>query len=404
MSIKVVWNPSLEADIHSYRVEKSTTGLGGTYSSLATILHNLSGANYDSVLGKFFYEDAGGAPTDWYRLVAIDIALNESPPSAPFQPTATVPPPWSVSPVDIYVKDDSVSAAPIQNAKVGIYDPVTFDLVANEFTDSTGRAAFLLTSTVSPGAPYEVRVFKAGVRFTNPSAIKVIEPPPTGATNRFDVVGTVVFAVYPPSSDPRTCRCTGYFLTMGNRPMANVYVRVSTVADVPVPKLVYGGLIPQERMEARTNAEGKVSFDLIRGGEFFVTWGGEEDETRRIVVPNSAASNLIDLIHPAPTEFQWDPADAPGNTVSVAAGVDKPVHGLLLFTSGQTTKLEFASFITATTSDEGVATVLLASDGVMIHGTGTGTCTISLAVRPDLQPNRVPAIPFTYSPLTVTIP
>lgn len=81
MANRITWLPSSDPDIYSYRVERSTTELG-TYTVLATIVHNLSNpAVYDSAIGKFFYIDSTGVSGNWYRLTAIDTFAQESIPS-----------------------------------------------------------------------------------------------------------------------------------------------------------------------------------------------------------------------------------------------------------------------------------------------------------------------------------
>jgi uncharacterized phiE125 gp8 family phage protein len=85
MANRVTWIPSTEADIASYRLESAATE-AGPFATLATITHNLADPSvYDTAAGVFFYEDAAGALTTWYRLIAIDSTANESQPSTPFQ-------------------------------------------------------------------------------------------------------------------------------------------------------------------------------------------------------------------------------------------------------------------------------------------------------------------------------
>lgn len=83
MSVRITWAPSTDDDIAEYELQRAASQ-GGTYTTIATIEHDLEGANYSA--GKFFYDDAGGSGTSWYRLRAIDAAEQASPWSAAFQP------------------------------------------------------------------------------------------------------------------------------------------------------------------------------------------------------------------------------------------------------------------------------------------------------------------------------
>lgn len=80
MSNTVYWLPSTDSNIKEYDVARSTA-MAGPWTPLATVTHAIPGANWDAGASKFFYVDAGGNPTDWYRLIARDTSLQVSPDS-----------------------------------------------------------------------------------------------------------------------------------------------------------------------------------------------------------------------------------------------------------------------------------------------------------------------------------
>lgn len=90
MSARITWQPSTDADIASYDLERASS-VGGPWSLLANILHNLSGPNWDTENTVFFYVDALGTENTYYRLTAIDSAGQRSPVSAPFQAAGAAP-------------------------------------------------------------------------------------------------------------------------------------------------------------------------------------------------------------------------------------------------------------------------------------------------------------------------
>jgi hypothetical protein len=69
MSNRIAWLPSTDINISYYDVYRGPT-ITGSWSFLATIPHNLSGANFND--GFFFYNDAPGVLSDYYRLDAVN--------------------------------------------------------------------------------------------------------------------------------------------------------------------------------------------------------------------------------------------------------------------------------------------------------------------------------------------
>lgn len=91
---RITWLPSAEADAAQYNLQRAPTATG-TWSDLATVAHDTGDAGvYDATSGRFFYVDATGSASDWYRLNVEDSLAQVSEWSAPFQvdvdPTAPV--------------------------------------------------------------------------------------------------------------------------------------------------------------------------------------------------------------------------------------------------------------------------------------------------------------------------
>jgi hypothetical protein len=304
-------------------------------------------------------------------------------------------------PVDIYVKDDSPFTNPISGVFVSVLDPTTFVVVASATTDVTGRAAFVIPGAVTPGTPYEARFFKLGVRFANPKQILVEDPPVT--TNKFDMSGTLL--VLPAATDPRVCRCTGRFVSFSNTPIANATVRFMALVDAgyQVPKVVDGNLVSAEAYTARTNADGFLSLDLIRGAQYYITFSGEDDTVWNICVPDRASVNLIELIHPAPVQLKWDPTEAPLNAVSVHVGQTKVVHFTLVYSDYEETGVGAAKWIKFINSNDALASVGFSSGTVSVEGIAVGVVNVTTEMLSDLKPVRVPAYNVVAPTLVVTV-
>lgn len=302
---------------------------------------------------------------------------------------------------DIYVKDDSLASNPIVGAVVSVLDTATLIEVAQGVTSPLGKASFLLPGSASPGTPYEVRVYKLGVRFLNPFQILVEEPAVT--TNAFDVTGTALSI--PASTDPRTCRCTGRFMNFSNLPIAGATVRIMALAypGSQVPKTVDGNLISAETMETHTDSDGKISLDLLRNGEYRITFSGEDDVIWRIKVPDRPSMNLIDMIHPQPFGIVWDQTQAPGNAVSLNVGVSKQVDFTLTLTDYNTVTDEATNYVKIMNSDASIIDVSVFHNQVFISAKSPGTAQITFETVDNLTPAQIPPASLTYTALSVTV-
>lgn len=304
---------------------------------------------------------------------------------------------------NIFVKDDSISPAAILGVVVNIYDSSTFALVATATTDSAGRAAFVLPGAASPGVTYEVRLFKLGVIFQNPFRVQVIDPLGMGQTNNFDVSGTLLTLA--PATDPRCCRCTGRFLDLQNRPMVNRLVRFSSRGEFQKPAVLDGNMIADSSLELRTDSNGFVVADLIRGGEYWVMFAGDEDETWEVNVPDRTSMNLVDLIHPQPVSLSYDATLAPGNAITVPHGPDNQV-GVpvsLLFSDFHEETVNVAQFVTFTNDHDDIVQAEFSAGKIFLTGMQPGVAHITAALMPDLKPYRLPDYMLSAPTLVVTI-
>jgi hypothetical protein len=84
MSVTITWAPSTDTDVARYEIERAPAS-SGPWVDAASIDHNFAGANYAK--GRFFYEDAAGVLSDWYRIRAIDVLEQASEWSDPYQAT-----------------------------------------------------------------------------------------------------------------------------------------------------------------------------------------------------------------------------------------------------------------------------------------------------------------------------
>lgn len=305
--------------------------------------------------------------------------------------------------VDIFLKDDSNSPSPIQSAIVSVYDPDTMALVSQATSDSNGRAAFSLPGAADPGTSYEVRVFKLGVIFANPFMIAVLEG--AGEENQFDLSGTLL--TLPAATDPRVCRCTGKFSGFSNTGLPNISLRVSALvpSGTQSPKVVDGNMIASDSTVYYTDADGFVTVDLLRGGQYYVTFSGEEDAVWPITVPDRSSVNLVDLIHPVPISLTWNQDDAPSNTISVAVGEYKTVRYSALLTDYREvgTDNNLDSVIKIWNSNADVMDVAAGDALIVVFGKLAGSGYVTATIVGTLTPIVLPTPTLVVAPLSVTV-
>lgn len=299
-------------------------------------------------------------------------------------------------PANIFVKQGSEAVAGVE---VQLFDPALNGLfVASATTDADGRAAFLV-----PGNTYEARFFKVGARFSNPKRLIVMEPVTPPDTNDFDMQAFLVGDFGIPAN-PRLCRCVGRMLNYSGQPVRDAVVRVSTDAYLlrKSPKVVDGNLIAPERMETRTGEDGFFVLDLLRTGEYFITFSGETDKLWNLKVPDLPACNVTDLIHPHPVQMSWG---VTGNDLSVAIGATTDLPISMLFSDDIIRSSELYNWVEFTNSDPDVIDVIFFSGSTLrVTGKKAGTASITPNIKADLFPVRLPAYSLgDVAPMNITV-
>jgi hypothetical protein len=308
--------------------------------------------------------------------------------------------------VDIFVSSTEVVPAPIVGAVVSVYDMATGVVLAGQATtDADGLAAFSLPGG-DPSKIYEVRAYKQGVVFGGYKRIEVVEPLPTGAPqnfNTFDVTGNIM--TLPVATDPYLCRCTGRFVNFSNQPIFGATVRIITKVDpgMQTPKVLNGSMVSAEVADLKTDANGFVTVDLPRGGEYYITFSGETDSLWNFKIPEQASANLIDLIHPAPVLAIWDQDVAPGDAITVQVGETVDVPLTVRFSDYEEKTESLSQWILLMNSSDSVVTLEFDGSVARLTGLASGAAVVTVEGKPEAYPSRVPPITTLPTPLMVTV-
>jgi hypothetical protein len=261
-----------------------------------------------------------------------------------------------------------------------------------------------------PPVDYTIRMSKTGVAFDGslgddsktPQAIEVYSPPalaPTG-TNAFQVQGQTF--VRPVATDPRLCRCSGFFRDLAGRPLANLDLHFigSCMNDGQAPYspfVVDGNAVLQGgQIITRTDRNGYLEIDLYKTGEYSVLLQGLETDLRRVIVPDQPSANLVYLLFPVVVSIVFDP-DPVALLVNGYVDVDVTV----LTSDGRTLDIVDGDVL-FTSNDTSVASVQIVNGKLRVMGVAAGSTTVK-AERADTSIVTIPSEPSSYSPLAVTV-
>lgn len=313
--------------------------------------------------------------------------------------------------VRVYAVDEVGDA--LSGVLVRAYDDLGA-LVTQNTTALVGVEAYceLALDGNNPPEEYTIRLSKTGVAFDGtlgddsktPQSISVYSPEalaPVTGTNNFQVQGQTF--TLSAATDPRLCRCSGFFVDASGRPLENLDIHFIPVcynedqSDF-FPLIVDGYAVMGDKILTRTDEDGYLEVDLFRTAEVSALVQGLEHSRRIIKVPDSASVSLINLLFPVVTEVTFGT-----NPVTIAVDAYVDIVLTILSSDGQTldaTDLD----VTFTSSDTGVATVQLQTDTGLLRvmGVASGATTIT-AARADDTIVTLPEEPVTYTPLVVTV-
>lgn len=286
----------------------------------------------------------------------------------------------------LLVLNDDPDATPISDVVVRVFDAAGTFFQTQGITDSDGRVAFTLLSSLT----YQLRFFKDKVSLRQPVAIVVSEVP---GENIWTTRGHVYEP--PEAVHPRLCRCSGFFKNLDNSPAREHVVHINSIFD---PLLFEGNAMLTEKLMARTNDDGYVEFDLVRGGQYSVTVEGFEDTQRILTVPNAPSANLPDLMFAVVDHVDFTP---PGPWV-LAQGERLIVTPRVWTSDGRVLPGIASQDVQWSTSDSHVAAVCYAGDMLELRAMEPGVTELR-CVRTDLSIVRIPNTAIRGVPQAITV-
>jgi hypothetical protein len=314
--------------------------------------------------------------------------------------------------VKFYVKDQN--SDPILGVLVRVFDLTGTTFITQDYTVDVGgdAVAEVTLDGDDPPSGYTIRASKAGVAFDgalgdsnkSPQLVEIYSPAalaPTGK-NDFDLVGETF--TRPVATDPRLCRCSGFFKDITGQPLPNLEM---FFINQFAPAIVDGDGVLGSKVELRTDADGYAQLDLYRGAEYSVMvqslQAAEADDTgaivfpRHIVVPDQSSINLLNLLFPVVDEITFTP-----DPVTMSVGDYLDVTTVVKATDERTLVGTGCEDVIYESSDTDVVTVSVEQDKLVLYAVGAGTAEIT-AVRKDQTIVSIPATTIAGQPLSVTV-
>jgi hypothetical protein len=182
MGIKITWAPSGEADIASYNLERTDNLTPPSWTLLVNVPHNLVGPNFDVPNNVFWYLDATGDTTKYYRLISIDTVNQLSVPGMPFQAVSSAPALPNVVKMDHNyptpgnLRYQTQGGSPVEAAIIRIWKKSDFDAGNTDaplaITMTNAQGNWVNPISLTTGFTYTVQFFKEGLY--GPDKVEVV--------------------------------------------------------------------------------------------------------------------------------------------------------------------------------------------------------------------------------------
>jgi hypothetical protein len=290
----------------------------------------------------------------------------------------------SFEPVDVHVADSV--GDPVEGVLVKVYDPTGTTFYSQAISGADGIASFLLETL-----DYSMRFYKFQVGFSQPQLFTVLAAP---EVNAFNVLAELF--EMPIATDPRLCRCSGFFRDMTGAP--SKWLDMHIIPEFEPIVLDDAAIITGER-HVRTDENGYVQVDLIRGGNYYVNIEamGASYLRRLCQVPDQASANLPDMLFPVVERVVFDP-----DPISVAVDAELEIYPTVYDSAGRPLTGSGSTDVRYTVEDSSIAGLTVGPDKLVLRGVVAGATRI-LAERIDTSIIKIPDEPIVGVPMDVTV-
>jgi hypothetical protein len=290
----------------------------------------------------------------------------------------------SFEPVDVNVANSL--GDPLENVLVKVYDPTGTTFYTQGITDESGVASLLLETL-----EYSMRFYRFQTGFSQPQRFTVLPAPDL---NSFDVVGEPF--VLPIATDPRLCRCSGFFRDLDGSPKQFLDIHIISKFD---PILLDQAAVISEERHFRTDEKGYGQIDLIRGAEYEARVESIDGNSLRCLkVPDLSSCNLPDLLLPIIERVILTPS----GPYALAIGEEQVVTVEVYDSAGVKLVGAAVDDVQWKSSDPNLLLVAPSQSTLTLRGNAVGSAQI-LATRKNVSIIKIPDLPISGQPVDVTV-
>lgn len=290
----------------------------------------------------------------------------------------------SFEPVNVHV--ETSVGDPVEGVLVKIYDPTGTTFYTQAVSDVNGLAAFLLETL-----GYTMRFYKFQVGFSQPQHFTVLEAP---EVNSFTVRAEPF--VMPIATDPRLCRCSGFFRDLDGS--AKRYLDLHFMPEFD-PLVLDDAAVITEHKHIRTDDKGYGQIDLIRGAQYVVRVESLDGaQLRCIRVPDLASANLPDMLLAVVDRVVLTPE----GPYALAVGEELVLTPEVYDSAGVKLEGSAVDDVNWRSSDTNILLVSPTQSTVVLRGLAAGSAELQ-ATRRDQSIIRIPDVPIVGQPVSAVV-
>jgi len=310
--------------------------------------------------------------------------------------------------VQLFVLDQD--ANPIPGVLFRIFDITGTVFITQQYSTAIDDYAIaeVTLDGDTPPINYAVRLSKTGVAFDGslgsesktPQMLSIESPPST--PNEFSFVGET-FSM-PTASDPRLCRCSGFFKDISGRPLSGLEIKI--INDFG-PAIVDSYGVMGAGLSLTTDKFGYLAVDLYRHGKYSAMVEGVQVSDnnassslslpRLIEVPDQGSANLLNLLFPVIEVVSFT-----RTTYTIGVNETLVLNPVVTASDGRILTGVGCEDVIYAVDDLSVAGISTSAMAVTVVGVTPGTTQLTAVCR-DQTIVKIPSLGITGQPITIIV-
>jgi hypothetical protein len=287
--------------------------------------------------------------------------------------------------ITIYCQDADLD--PVDDVLVRLYTALGVLLTSGTTGEGANEDGEVILTVAAAGS-YVARFSMAdpGYAIVSPQSVVVV-------ADGDDYTIDVVLFERPQATDPRLCRVSGFVQDLAGNDLRSALLQVE-IASPPI--LLSGAVIYPSTFRRYTTETGYVVFDLVREQTYRIKAGDTVYED--LLVPDSAAVDLADLLYPIPISVTFTPT-----SVTTDDETTETIAVSVVLSDGSTRGLADLGYVTLDfVSDVDGLDIAQVGDNILVSGSA-GSYNVTAEITADILSRIVPAPDAVTGSITVDV-